>query len=167
MTSSELLLDNYRNAVETLFALKSGQLISNSSIEHAAVITEMIFKYAPDNAPVYVLCKNLHKDCFGNKRVLAEAKNAILRGVKIHIAYTDTTEAEELTALSENNVKVKKVAPLIVGEKKTELNFITNGQAIRIEADASVHEAEVIPNAPAVAKGLADLFNLLQEKKGA
>ena len=162
MELREMLLEDYRKAVDVLFDLKSEQLISNCSMEHAAIINEMLFKYTPDKESVYILCKNLHKDCFDNSQVLAAAKNAIERGISIKIAYTDSQDADVFKSLSEKII-IKKVNPILSSRTGKELNFSTNGSAIRIEDDASTPQADVIPSAPSIAQKIIALFNRLQE----
>jgi len=142
----------YRNCVDTLFELKSSQLIANSSSEHRDIIDEMIFKYTPEKGSVYILC-NTPVNYSSNERLLAEIKRATERKVRIFVTYTESADDEKLKSLE--NISFEKLEP--IRTERGELEFITNGEAIRIKPDA-LSEPEVIPCAPSVAKRLIDLY---------
>ena len=150
-----VLLSHYRNCIDNAFESNSQQAIANSNQDQIDIIDEMIFKYAPSNGRVYVLCKK-PDNYFENRRMLSEIKRTIERGVKIEFSFTQDSELVR----SLENVAFEKVNPFIF-DKDKELYFMTNGKAIRITSSNS-QESDVIPNAPSVAK---KLINLLEERK--
>ena len=85
MTTQEIALDekSYREAVETLLRLQSGQVIGNSLPSHAAILYEIFFKNAKKR--VCVFCKNLSNEVFGCGAVVAAAAGALQRDVQIRI----------------------------------------------------------------------------------
>lgn len=148
-------LSTYRTCVDSLFELKSEQLIANSNQNQIDIIDEMIFKYTPSRGKVYVLCKK-PDSYFENRRMLSEIKKANERGAKIEFNFTEDSELIR----SLDNIAFEKVDPFIC-DKDKELYFMTNGEAIRITR-GNIPESDVIPNAPSVAK---KLINLLEERK--
>lgn len=156
-----LKIPEYRKAVDALFSLEADCLIPNSSIYHAAVISEMMIKHTPQGGNIYFLCKNLNKQCFETAAVLEAVREAVRRNVTFHIAYTDPNP--ESGALKEilNQVEFNYVRPLLLNNK--EVNFSTNGKAIRLEMDASEPHADVVPNAPEISARMVTLYNSLSK----
>lgn len=149
------LLSYYRTCIDNSFEAKSEQGIANSNQDQIDIIDEMIFKYAPSNGKVYVLCKR-PDNYFENRRMLSEIKRTTERGVKIEFSFTQDSELVR----SLDNIAFEKVNPFIF-DKDKELYFMTNGKAIRITRSNS-QESDVIPNAPSVAK---ELIDLLEDRK--
>src|SRR5438105_3703709 len=86
--SDNVDLVSYREAVEALMRLQSGEVIANSIPLHAAIIFEVFFKHAKDH--VRIFCKNLNNQVFGKDFVVNSAREAVLRGVQIWILIQDS-----------------------------------------------------------------------------
>lgn len=162
MFPKDMKIPEYRQAVDELFSIKSDAMIPNSSVLHAAVINEMILKHTPRKGNVYLLCRDLARNCFEDQQVLNEAQKAVDRNIKFHIAYTNRLEAEKfLNIVGKQNMF--HVKPLMA--ENVEVNFTTNGEAVRMEWDASVPHADVVAFAPEAAEKIISLFNQLERIK--
>lgn len=151
------LLSHYRTCIDNLFEANSQQAIANSDKDQVDIIDQMIFKYTPKEGSIYILCKT-PQNYMANERLFGELKRAIDRNARIFFTYTQSADEEKLKSLS--NVSFEKTEPICL-QNQEELEFITNGKAIRITR-GNIPESDAIPNAPRVAKGL---INLLEERK--
>ena len=173
---NKLLLDEYFCLVDTLFSEKSPILIPNCSIDHAAVINQLIVKHAPDNGNVYFFSKNFDPVCFEKPCFLEQVKSALKRNIRFHLACTEKCKSpnflqllglngekqdvsRECTATSLHEFHENALVPLSDKTKK-ELNFSTNDIAVRVEKDASVAVGDVSGNDPSAAQKLIQIFNL-------
>ena len=160
---ANLMLPEYRQLVDTLFAQKSPILIPNCSKAHATIINELIVKQTPDNGDVYFYSEKFDKECFNNADFLVEVKKAVERGVTFHLACTNACEAEYFKKTLGNNVQIEENVTRIAmkkgNEAPTPINFSTNGTAVRLEKDSCKPEADVSGNDPIAAQKLIYAFN--------
>ena len=160
----KLCIKDYKEVVEELFRMKSPDYIPNSSEEHATVITEMLFKYAPKASSVCILSRDIDEKCYLNADVVQEVGKALRRNVNLHIAYTSPLSAEYIERITQaygneyvDRIELRRVLPL-TNQDGVELNFASNGQGVRIEFDAEKPEAKVFPYAPNLVQTLDDIF---------
>ena len=158
-----LMLPEYRQLVDTLFAQKSPILIPNCSKAHATIINELIVKHTPDNGDVYFYSEKFDKECFDNADFLAEVEKAVERNITFHLACTKICEATEFRKRLGNNVQIKEnVTQLAMkqeDEAHTAINFSTNGTAVRLEKNSCKPEADVSGNDPKAATMLIRAFD--------
>lgn len=166
---NSMLLDEYRQLVDTLFAEKSSILIPNCNIEHAKIINQLIVKHAPQAGNVYFFSQKFSKECFEAPAFLEEVKKAIQREVHFHLACTDACEAGEfLKVLSLDPThpyanplhQIKEHAKKLMYGNKSAINFSTNETAVRFERDENFPKASVSANDPNAAKILISFFNM-------
>jgi hypothetical protein len=67
-----LAMDEYREKVERLACERTGEPFYNSTIDHAAVIIEKMFRHAKNE--VYIVTKQLNGRVFGQDAVVREAR---------------------------------------------------------------------------------------------
>lgn len=65
-------MDDYREDVERLAVLRTGEAFYNSSIDHAAVIIEKMFRHA--KSEICIITKQLNGRVFGQDQVVDEAR---------------------------------------------------------------------------------------------
>ena len=163
-----LLLPEYRQLVDTLFAAKSSIMIPNCSVAHATIINELIVKHTPANGDVYFFSDKFDKNCFENEDFIREVGLAVERGVKFHLACTGTCESERFKEAVGNAASPKEnVLKLWIrknGEEPTPINFSTNGTAVRLEKNSCKPEGDVSGNDPGAAQMLIHAFDAVCSK---
>ena len=78
-------MDDYREEVERLARARTGEPIYNSSVDHAAVIVEKLFRHA--KSEIRIISGSLKNDLFGQDALAREAEAFLeLEDTKIQIA---------------------------------------------------------------------------------
>ena len=161
-TMANLMLPEYRQLVDLLFASKSPILIPNCSKAHATIINELIVKHTPNNGDIYFYSEKFDRECFDAPCFLAEVQEALNRDVKFHLACTGICEAMELKKTLDKIAQIKENVTQLAMKKgddpHTTINFSTNGTAVRLEKNSCKPEADVSGNDPVAAKRLIQAF---------
>lgn len=141
-------MDDYRNEVEQLALAQTGDSFYNSSIDHASVVIEKIFRHATDK--VCIITKKLNGRVFGQDLVVKEARDFLSNANhKVRILMED-----DASCLSEGHrlieefrqhpgsVEIKHI-PLEISNK-LEVHFtVADGKSYRFEPDKEKWEASV------------------------
>lgn len=154
------MCEDYRLAVDKLFELQSKEEISNGKPEHAAAFLATIFKYSQKY--VFLFCKNLAADVFEDNFLVEQVKKAHDRGVTIKILISD--EAVESPQMREflKNTPVVSINKFL-GTLTPAVHFaVSDGRALRREADHNGKRAIGYANCPDRAQPFADLFSKME-----
>ena len=131
-------MNGYSKKVKDLFDKQSSEIIANSSVEHATVLYQEMFKHA--QRQINILCKNISPEVFDSPDVLNAVDYLDKNKVCLNIAFQDETpKASKFLKkiLESDNIKVSifRVGQLLV-EQRTSANFATmDDQAYRFEPD--------------------------------
>lgn len=164
-------LSEYRTFIDKLASEKSGDMINNSSGEHASVLAEVMFKYA--NKSLNIFTGSLYKDTYGKSEVIEQACNFVkTKGGVVRIVFQDPPgkiSNEEIInhpLISSirrccNNLDEQLFVHRIQSELAEEIpfHFLTmDDSAFRFEPDRSKPVAFASFNKQAVCEQLTGIF---------
>ena len=161
-------MEEYREKVERLARERSGEPFFNSSIEHAAVIVEQIFRSAKKD--VCIITERLNGHVFGREEVVREAKSFLSDGThSLKILMEEGASVlspghplvEEMRRHS--NVEVRKLDPSVTA--KLDYHFLVmDDDSYRFEPDKNKWEAVAVFGDSKGAQNLGSIFASLWEK---
>jgi len=157
ISAAELI--RYREAVETLFAIRSSKAISNGMPAHASVLFESFFKHAKEH--VRIFCEKLRAEVFGNECLIREAKWALTRNVRITVITQEEPEPSSfLDLLTDQNAGNRCLLRATGEMAKFKTNFtVMDSEALRIEPDNGDVKAMAVMHAPEYAAQWVRFFD--------
>jgi len=149
VSAAELI--RYREAVETLFAIRSGTAISNGLPAHASILFESFFKHAKQH--VRIFCEKLRTEVFNNECLIREAKWALSRNVRITVITQQEPEPSPfLNLMNEDDGENRRLLRVAGDAANLKTNFtVMDNEAMRIEPDNGDVKAVAIMYAPDLA----------------
>ena len=159
-------LGEYANDISRLASGKINSRVSNSGIEHAAIVIENLFLHS--KRVVKVLCGKFSEDVYGRASVKAAIETFLSRdGTRLEICVADT--ADQNSAVQSLIRKFpKQVIFRAAGSSDAKYHFaVGDSHAYRLETDMVRREAVVNFNEPSIAFMLDQLFETVGARASA
>lgn len=159
-------MDDYREEVERLACERTGEPFYNSSIDHAAVIVEKMFRHADHE--VCIVSSHLNARVFGRDEVVEEAQAFLGNGkhrIRVVIEDGPETLSEGHGLIREfarhpGSVSIRRMPEQVRG--KIDYHFaVADGDSYRFEPDKSKWEAVAAFGDPKGAENLKKVFNVI------
>lgn len=168
-------ITEYEQLVSQLAAQQSSELISNSSVDHAAVLVRYMFKCASKAIRIFNGC--LNKSVYGKDDVISAARNFVEKGGRLEVVIQDGLTPDEISshgflqALNQtcsNNTECQGSFELYAGNdqvREIPSHFlIMDGSGYRLESNKDQPVAFASFNDQQIAKSLNTLFERILEK---
>lgn len=159
-------MDDYREEVERFATERTGAPFYNSSIDHAAVIIEKIFRHA--SKEVCIVSSHLNARVFGRDEVVEEAQAFLGNGthrIRVIIEDEPDTLSEGHAMIREfgkhpGSVAIKRMSPKV--REMVKYHFtVADGDSYRFEPDKSKWEAVAAFGDTKGAENLRKVFDVI------
>jgi hypothetical protein len=159
-------MDDYRDEVERLARARTGEPIYNSSVDHAAVIVEKLFRHARNN--IRIISGSLKTELFGQEALAHEARAFLeLDGTRLEIAIENDVESldqnsEFVKVLSSfaGRVELRKMQSQVPAAVKYHFT-LADDDSYRFEPDKTESKAVGVFGDTLGAKKLREAFDVI------
>lgn len=159
---------DYRKRVEQLAKERTGEPISNGSLDHASVIIEQMFRSAKDH--VWILSGNLNARAYGRDDVLEQARLFLAHGkhhARILVEEVDDTMLTEHPFIVEfydnENVEFRTVSPSMLDQYEYHF-LVMDEDCYRFEPQKDEPTAVASFGDSETAKHLAVIYDVIWEE---